>query len=93
MTNKDEMIRIFVSFLKKTNSYAKFRRNYCHFIGYAKSFCFMSYFKDMKCEDWVYWAFFWASTEEGWDYWERINELWKLYLLPIKQEQKHLLDF
>lgn len=53
----------------------------------------MSYFKDMKCEDWVYWAFFWASTEEGWDYWERINELWKLYLLPIKQEQKHLLDF
>lgn len=77
------MKEIFIQFLKDNNAYDAFVKNGLLDHGSTIDSIIKNWTNNP--EKWISTAFYWLNTDEGHDYWYRIEQAWKIIL--NKEEQ------
>lgn len=69
---QEELKEVFIKFLKDNNCYHEFcfniRQEYN--IGIETVFNYFSHY------NWIRFAFSWGRSEQGYEYWDKINDKW-----------------
>lgn len=73
VTNK---LRIFIRFLKDNNVY----NNYIASISSSYSFYGFKVFETHNCVAWLYEAFSWDDSSEGFTFWCKLDKKWSTFL-------------
>lgn len=68
----------FIQFLKDNNAYDAFVKNCLSDHGTTIDRIIKNWTNDP--EKWIFAAFYWINTEEGHDYWNRIEQAWEIIL-------------
>lgn len=69
-------LSLFITFLGRNDAYGSFLRNCSKNPSYPD----ISVLKNLTPDSYVYGAFLWEKTPEGFDYWKLINDKWTLVL-------------
>ena len=74
---------LLIRFLKEHKALESFMYNFFK-RDCRKNICFREYAKKTDELCYVDFAFYWDETNEGWDYWHRLNTLWNDFMKKIK---------
>lgn len=80
------IIRIFLIFLKKNRCYNSFAWNFCNGTRVNKK-DLERFLEDYNITDLIDCTFTWRQTEQGYDYWQEIDDKW------VKCVHRHHLEY
>ena len=89
MKHKDKFVlKVFYQFLKDKNYYNSYEKNLTSMGGWAyRKYCyceqspsrFLASMSKSNPVRLISLAFRWRTTEEGWDFWNKVNDEWDSY--------------
>ena len=80
----DKKFKIFISFLKKRGCYEAFKNYYYLIEEKEPTYHYnlsIKQFLHIEIDDVILYSFDWLHTSEGWDYWDKIDDDWRVIVL------------